>query len=419
MGLWGFLGGKTPREIEKRGDDYCGIKEYGAAMLEYEKAVDKFSKKSTAKPGDIERLKEKLAQSRASLACSHKETAEDLMETGHWDEAEERLILALELTKDEGLRGQIEGLRKEIQAHISDEEKIAYQDVYLEERISRDTEEGPQEEEYFAALCSAFPDEERSAYYSYGENFRKGFAALNRGDFDGALEALTRALEDDPLEGSFIPLELATVHLNLGMHEKAQALLEGFLKDHPASLRAYQVMCELLWERKEFDQALSFLDACPEELNETLAVLLLRAETLCQAERYKEAESFLNGYLKTFGWEENVGRTLARVFEAVDQKERARDLYGKIMEDCQTCRRASDPAVKRKYADLSFDTGRYSMRILELYLALVQEDPDNRAHYYQRISRIYSSTGNEKEAGRFLAFAKGSMRNSQGQGLED
>ena len=50
--------------------------------------------------------------------------------------------------------------------------------------------------------------------------------------------------------------------------------------------------------------------------------------------------------------------------------------------------------------------GDHTVGILELYLSLIQEDPDNRKDYYRKISRIYASMGNKNEAGRFRAFAE-------------
>lgn len=45
-------------------------------------------------------------------------------------------------------------------------------------------------------------------------------------------------------------------------------------------------------------------------------------------------------------------------------------------------------------------------RILEMHLFLAQENPENASFYYQKVSRIYSSLGNEEEALRFQMFAQ-------------
>ncbi|MBW2113203.1 MAG: hypothetical protein JRH00_17620, partial [Deltaproteobacteria bacterium] len=54
--------------------------------------------------------------------------------------------------------------------------------------------------------------------------------------------------------------------------------------------------------------------------------------------------------------------------------------------------------------------GDYSTEILELYLGLIQEVPENRADYYRKISMIYEVNGNTEEARRFRSFAERSRR---------
>ena len=96
----------------------------------------------------------------------------------------------------------------------------------------------------------------------------------------------------------------------------------------------------------------------------------------------------------------------ASIYSLLGEKEKALDWYGKIMEDCQSCRRTLDPYVKKKYADISFDLKQYSTDILEIYLSLAQEDPANRRHHFMKVSELYSLMGNETESGRFRAFAQ-------------
>jgi hypothetical protein len=81
-------------------------------------------------------------------------------------------------------------------------------------------------------------------------------------------------------------------------------------------------------------------------------------------------------------------------------------MYAKIMDQCSSCHTRIDPFIKRKFADISFDLDQDSPAMLEMYLSLTQEDPENNPFYFQRISRIYASLGNEEEARRFQLFAQ-------------
>jgi tetratricopeptide (TPR) repeat protein len=187
-------------------------------------------------------------------------------------------------------------------------------------------------------------------------------------------------------------------------------LLENVLATHPESPRVYPVFCEILWERREFERARKIMEDCPEELQNSLLIHLLRGETYYQEGNYREAQSYYLEVMKSYGWDEDMARALARTYEALGMVDKARDVYGEIMVSCQGCGRRIDPVIKRKFADTSFETGERSTRILEIYLSLAQDDPDNRRDYYQKISQIYESAGNLKEARRFQAIAQKEAR---------
>jgi hypothetical protein len=76
------------------------------------------------------------------------------------------------------------------------------------------------------------------------------------------------------------------------------------------------------------------------------------------------------------------------------------------MDQCRSCHARIDPFIKQRYADLCFDSGMYNTEVLELYLSLAQEVPDNAADYYEKVSQIYTAQGNEVEARRFRAIAE-------------
>ena len=124
-----------------------------------------------------------------------------------------------------------------------------------------------------------------------------------------------------------------------------------------------------------------------------------------QAGKYAEVITFYQGFLKEYGWNESIAKSLAGAFEAEGDFEEARELYADIMNQCSSCHTPIDPIIKRKFADISFDLGQRSSAILETYLALAQEDSENTPFYFERVSHLYGSMGNEEEARRFQAFA--------------
>ncbi|MBT3312228.1 MAG: tetratricopeptide repeat protein [Desulfobacterales bacterium] len=406
MGFFDFFSGKSPEECEQKADSLFENEEYGLAKLEYEKALGKLGKKSSVNPEHKNLLEKKLLQSIESLALEHKNNAENLIESGLYNDAEDFFNLAIELTKDKKLIGEIEKGLEEISDYHSESHGKEFVDVEIHEEEEDEELYQGADEEYLTALLSSLPEAEQDVYYGYGEAFQRGYAALNQGDFETAVGELSQAMEDDPSADSFIPLELATAYLNIGDLNEACSLLDEFLLYHPESLRAYQMKCDVLWENKEFDEALEFLLTCPEELSDSVLIHILYGETLYLSQRLQEAVSFFLEFIETRGWNDLIARSLAKTYETLGLHEKARDLYGEIIGNCQGCGSRIDPFVKQRYADTSFETGDYSTKILELYLELTREDPNNRSHYFQKISRLYSHHGNESEARRYLSFAE-------------
>ena len=404
-----FFTGKPYDEIEKNADALLQMGEYGLAKLEYEKALLKLAKKISEAPEAKDHIEEKIAKCKDALALEHKKAAENLTETGHFEEAEEILQLALELVQDKQLAVEIKERLMGVKDHFSRHETS---EMSVPEEASEDAREFVYQEsgeEYFTALISTLPKTEQEVYLGYGDPFREGYVKLNQGYFEDAVTLLSQALEANSSSGSFIRLELATAHLNLGNDSEGCFLLEGFLKDYPESLRAYQPLCEIYWQNENFDEAQRLLLNCPEPLRDSPVIHLLIGETLFHADQYHDAESHYLDYLDSHGWDEAIALALAKTFEALGSKEKAQKQYSEIMNRCQGCGSRIDPLIKQKYADISLETGDHSTNILELYLGLVQEKPENCTDYYQKISMIYELNGNESEARRFRSFAEQSQ----------
>jgi len=409
MSFLKIFSGKTPEAQEQKGDELFAADLWGKAKVEYERALDKLDKTAPTNDNLKSRLQKKIHRAEASLAHSHKSIADDMLEAGFYDDARELYVLALELTEDAQLKTYLANKLEQLDFQMSkniEETLVDYDDDWGESAEPQPLESGGQNDEYFTALCGALPADVQKAYRSYGDNFKKGYLALNQGDFVPAADYLSRAMEENPTAGSYIPLELATAYLNLEKHSEAQQLLETFIEDQPQALPAYQLLCEIFWEMGAFDRAEALLASVPGKLTESVAVYILKGETLFHAGNHQGAKEFYQNFFRTYDWNEPVARALAKTHEALNELANARNLYREIMEQCSSCHARIDPFIKQRYADLCFDSGMLSSDILELYLSLAQELPANAADYYEKVSRIYAAQGNHAEAGRFRAIAE-------------
>jgi tetratricopeptide (TPR) repeat protein len=409
MSFLRIFSGKTPEEYEQKGDELFADDLWGKAKVEYERALDKLEKTVPQNDSLRSRLQEKIQHTKASLAFSHKHNADDMLEAGFHHDARELYQLALELTEDDKLKTDlVEKLGQlDFQMGKNVVEALVDDDADDERAGERQPlEPSEQGDEYFTALCGTLPVDVQKAYRSYGDNFKKGYLALNQGDFVLAADCLRRAMEENPTADSYIPLELATAYLNLEKHSEAQQLLEALIGDQPQALPAYQILCEIYWETGAFKQAEALLDSVPEELTESVAVFILKGETRFHAGDHSGAKELYQHFFKTYPWNEAVARALAKTHEALNEFANARNLYREIMDQCRSCHARIDPFIKQRYADLCFNSGMLSIDILDLYLSLAQELPANAAEYYEKVSRIYAAQGNHTEAGRFRAIAE-------------
>ena len=409
MSFLKIFSGKTPEAHEQKGDELLAQDLWGKAKVEYERALDKLEKTVPQNDNLRSRLQEKIQHTKASLAHSHKHNADEMLEAGFYHDARELYTLALELSEDAKLKANLAEKLEQLDFQMSkkvEETLVDYEADEEQDEGRQLIETSGQGDEYFTALCGALPADIQKAYRSYGDNFKKGYLALNQGDFIVAADFLSKAMEENPTADSYIPLELATAYLNLQKHSEARRLLETFVEDQPQALPAYQLLCEIYWETGAFEKAEALLNSVPGELTESVAVFILKGETMFHAGNYSGAKEWYQHFFKTYSWNETVARALAKAHEALNEFANARNLYRKIMDECRSCHARIDPFIKQRYADLCFDSGMLNTDILDLYLSLAQELPDKAAEYYEKVSRIYADQGNSTEAARFRAIAE-------------
>lgn len=409
MGLLRMFAGKSPEAHEEKGDAYARQGIFGDARIEFEKALHKIETHFPEKTHLVDRITEKFNSAGESLAGEHMENAHAMARAGDVDQAEELYELALGLA----MHGRT---RRKIEQELS---RLAGSPIQTEAGTPPETESpapggAPEEdiafaegevEEMFSVLCNALPRQVAEAYQNYGDSFARGYVALNQGDFHRAVSELTGAMAENQGRTTLIPLELATAYLHTEEHARGRELLESYIEENPSEIRAYQLLCEIYWEAGELSRAGDLLASAPEEIRHSPSMLMLTGETRFQAGDLKGANEAFQEYADTHGSDEIVIRALAKTAEAAGQIEHARELYAQLMNQCTACNTAIDPFIKRRFAELSYESGETSGKLLDLFFSLVREDPDHRGVYYQYIGRIYEKQGENREARRYLGLS--------------
>lgn len=409
MGFFGIFSGRSPESHEERGDEFMKSGVFGDALIEYEKALDKIEKRFPEKAPLRDRLAGKRNSACNGLAKMHLENAEIMITAGDVSDAVELFQLAMELAADERLKREAEQrMARFVHSEaVSVNPPPVYDRAAAFEPEGEEEDEEAEEDEIFSILCHALPEEMQEAYQGYGRSFVSGYVALNDGDFQAAAAYLEDAMAENSGH-TLIPLELATAYIHLDANDEAAELLESFVAQNPEQTRAYQLLCEIYWGKRDFDRSGRLLSHVPESIKNAKAMLLLQGENRFQKKEYDAAEAIFNECAALHGKNEIISRALAKTIEASGRIEEAKAIYAEIINKCFSCGTRADPFLKRRYAELCYQSGDTSKNLLDIYLGLVQEDPDNRAAYFQRISDIFHHKGELDEARRFHALAKNS-----------
>ena len=460
MGLFDFFSGKRPEDIEKKGDELFDRDAFGYAKIEYEKARERHLKKPSTDGEFAKKIDDKIQKACEGLACGHKDKAERYIKLNCFEDALELVELAMLLTRDNEIRNELirmkaqillsnnhanieSGFEDNIENDFKDGIESDFEDG-IESDIETDIEikktadvneigntEISRLEETFFALCNTLDENEQEEYHAYGEEFMLGFVALNEGDFFNAEEHLLNALEKNSDRTTHIPLELAVCYLNMGEYAKSRIYAESCLDDFPESENGCRIMCEAFWAEGDYQGAHNFLDHIMPANRQygSIVFSLLKGDTFFQAGEYQKAETFFLEHLKkgdagqkdqhlgqkdqqtgqrTEGSEQNelILRSLARTCQAMGEHHKARDIYAGLMSRCSGCGRMSDFALRKGFAESSFASGVHTTQILEIFLQLVQEDPENRGAYYLKVSDIYAVLDHDEESLRFKAMAQ-------------
>ncbi|NOY70539.1 MAG: hypothetical protein GXP53_13820 [Deltaproteobacteria bacterium] len=435
MSFFDIFRGKSPEEHEFKGDEFLKKSAFGDAKIEFEKAIDKITRRYPEKIHFLDRIETKHRDAAEALARGHVGTGDEMAQLGDHEEARTFYRLALELTTDGSFSTMVEKKiaslssgGQEAETECLTESPMDLDSGNEETRtgfVEADKDEGgevesaaqplvlsepvdmtPQSEnEIFSILLHALPEAVQKAYAGYGDAFKKGYIALNQADFAAAVRELTMAHEENAGSTTFIPLELATAYIHLPDFNNALALLDEYVAQSPYDIRVYQLFCELFWEAGTPKIAMARLSTAPESIRSAKPMQLLAGETLFQIGAYDAAENVFNQGIRMHGKDEHLTRGLAKTYEARGEIVKARESYAWILNHCAGCGCAVDPIVKRRYADLCFKSNDRSARLLEVYFSLVTDDPDNRKATFEKIAQIYEENGNNSEARRYRALA--------------
>ena len=319
MGFLGKLFKKDWRDIVKKGDKYLASGEKGLALQEYRSALKRLEEGSP----DYNDIYEKVAEIAAELRQGHLQRAAQLSKAGEI----ERAYAAFESARAQSLSPEsieeVDELRAKLSAAVEEERKIP--------ALHDESDEAGQEwneRDHFQVLLGGLPEAQAEEYEGYGDQFRRGWMALQAGDFDRAIELLEQAKESRP--APFLLTELGRAYHGQNQAERALELMRAADQEAGDEIYIKLRLVEVLWTLERHDEAEEVLQAAHDLDEENTEVFRAIGEHALRSGDYDPGIEAVELMLEDEP--NNIGllRMLGQLFQAKGELPQALDAYERV-----------------------------------------------------------------------------------------
>ena len=258
MGFFQKLFGRDWKAFKQRGDTYFTNGEWGRARGEYQESLRRLE---GASGDDVVNarvvIREKLEQVHHKLYQTHLESARTLERDGAHQRALEFYRLSLDFAQSEesrqGLLDRIVALERSMSEGATSPAPERKQ-AHAPQAIDVNAEHVGNEDETFFVLLAGLDPAQADIYEALGEEFRRGYMALMRGDLELAEEKLLPFLESDP-DNAFLQYEVGRLRLAQSDYQRAEDLLREACASSPDMLLLRHARIEALWGLGDLDTA--------------------------------------------------------------------------------------------------------------------------------------------------------------------
>jgi tetratricopeptide (TPR) repeat protein len=198
------------------------------------------------------------------------------------------------------------------------------------------------------------------------------------GDFEGAAEALSRALESDP-HSAFLRVALAKIYLHLNEEKKAVRTAEDALIQDPSFWEAQLLLGSIYFDRGENDEAAAHFRQALELNPELESAYLHLGIALARAGEMDQAVDAIKSLLQRNPDSLVAELALARLYREIDLTVLAEESYRRIL--------SSRPDFEPAYIELGemYQTKGMEEKALQLYRQALVDNPGNARIGHQMV----------------------------------
>jgi len=410
--LKSLFGSKSFEDLRSEGDAHFGAKDFGAAKLTYEKALEK----TKGAPADaVESVRERIDASRDGIARQRIAEAEHLIEQNELELARTELEGAADTAADPSIA-------REAEHRMETMERADARERATEVHLSAD--------EVFGSFAAGWDPAQLQEYDDYGEPFREALVALHDERAEEARDKLEAILAS---AGSpcYLYFEVGRARLLAGDTAGGEEALRTFLErlgpvgeddetnddDDMEEIRvisesrfaAYRHLAELADERGDYDAAVDALEKAAVDFEEDPRPKLMLGSYLRRQGYANEAIEVLDAAVAVMGDARPdviVIQELGLAHMAAGNTNTALSLLEQVITHLSAQQRFDfPPDTAIALATLHEKAGRKE-RAADLYRALTRgSDRRNHYRYHAEAGRLLAELGLEQEARRMLQRA--------------
>lgn len=399
--LFKSLFGNDPERLLKKAEAHAAAGHWGDARLALGKALSCFSDAGDPRMKAVERRYQEVS---LRLACAHEEEGDHLSRSGLVDRAMERYQLALGLFETDADRRRVE---EKIDRKPSGD-RAAPLKLFGESHCGGVQCHTPQPEasfegdplDYFEVLMHTLEPSVADAYRGLGEPFALGYAWMNQGDAERAIEYYERAALEHSGQG-LLHKELGRTHLLRGDTDDAAVELTKAHELMPHDREAALLLVSALAEKKDHEAAFQILETVEADSadDDHIEVAQFRGDILFKSGDIDGAKDAYQGALGMGPDRPALYSGLARCAAALGDRPAAMAHYGEAVA------RGTNRDDIVALVDLMVEEGETMEAVMALLESALQRDPKNTWCYLVKMGEICIGAGRHDDAGRILVQA--------------
>ncbi|SLM30605.1 TPR repeat protein (modular protein) [Desulfamplus magnetovallimortis] len=252
-------------------------------------------------------------------------------------------------------------------------------------------------------------NEQNSAYYYYVEFERRS----NRGELEGALDALEKAIEKEP-DSIYLKKKLVFLHLSRKETDTAVEIAEKMYEDYPDDVSVLHLLAKLKQQQNKMDEARELYQKLLKKDGENRDVFIILGNMYMENGSYDEAFRVFTRMAENFPEDYASYFFMGKIHVEKQNYVYAEEAFKKCIElknDLVEPRFELISIYKKHNDNAGGNSVNFKRKIMVLYREILDIEPNNIRASIEMPLFLYESGDKKAASSMFMKLAKKSQKN--------